>query len=41
MQKLTGVDMCSGTLMPKADGAMDPGSLTLISAWICAGAPAN
>jgi hypothetical protein len=41
MHKLTGVDMCSGGLMPKADAAVDEATLAKIATWICSGAPHN
>ena len=39
LQKLTGVNLCFGTLMPKADGALPPETLAQLSSWICNGAP--
>jgi hypothetical protein len=41
MSKLTGVSMCSGTLMPKADSALSAEELAVISSWICGGALDN
>jgi hypothetical protein len=41
LSKLTGVDMCSGTLMPKADSSLAAEDLATISAWICGGAQDN
>ncbi len=38
LSKLTGVDMCSGTLMPKAGSSLAAEELATISAWICGGA---
>lgn len=39
VNKLTGVDMCFGTSMPKGLGAWTPDRIDLVSAWICQGAP--
>ncbi|HVY25200.1 MAG TPA: hypothetical protein VHB79_01560 [Polyangiaceae bacterium] len=41
MQKLLGVDICTGTQMPKAGSSLPQKQLDLISGWICAGAPNN
>jgi hypothetical protein len=41
INKLTGVGICSGTLMPKAGGALPPAQIDLFRAWICNGAPNN
>jgi hypothetical protein len=41
LQKMLGVDLCSGTLMPKADAPLPEADIATISAWICAGAPDN
>jgi hypothetical protein len=38
VSKLTGIDMCSGTLMPKRDMPLPESELELVVAWICAGA---
>lgn len=38
VNKLTGVGMCSGSRMPKADGALPVTQLDAIRAWICSGA---
>ncbi len=38
ISKLTGVDMCYGTLMPKRGQNLSAEDLATISAWICAGA---
>lgn len=38
VNKLTGIDMCSGTLMPKANMALPDDELDVIFAWICGGA---
>lgn len=38
VNKLTGIDMCSGTLMPKANMALPDDELDVILAWICEGA---
>jgi hypothetical protein len=38
VNKLTGIDMCSGTLMPKIDMALSEDELDTIVAWICDGA---
>ena len=39
INKLLGVDMCSGTAMPKTDMRLPRAEIDAISAWICAGAP--
>lgn len=39
LSKLTGVDMCMGTAMPKGADAWTPAQIELVSAWICQGAP--
>lgn len=36
--KLTGVEMCSGTLMPKRDQSLATAELEIIRSWICRGA---
>jgi hypothetical protein len=41
VDKLTGVGMCFGTLMPKADAPLPQAELDAITSWICAGAPDN
>lgn len=41
MNKLVGVDMCSGSLMPKAGQDLEAAELALINAWICQGAQEN
>ena len=41
LQKLSGIDLCFGTLMPKADGALPQETVDKISGWICNGAPDN
>jgi hypothetical protein len=41
LNKLTGVDMCSGSLMPKGAGTLQQAQLDAVAAWICAGAPDN
>lgn len=41
INKLTGVDMCSGTQMPKNDPALGANQIGLISDWICQGALDN
>ena len=38
VSKLTGLDMCSGTLMPKANMALPDDELDVILAWVCGGA---
>ena len=38
INKLTGVGMCSGSIMPKADGALSQAQLDTIRAWIATGA---
>jgi hypothetical protein len=38
INKLTGVAMCSGSLMPKADGALSAADLEVVRAWIGSGA---
>ncbi len=40
VDKLMGVDLCSGTFMPKA-GMIPAAQVQTISNWICAGAPNN
>jgi hypothetical protein len=40
MDKMMGVDLCSGTAMPKL-GSLPTPQLTTIANWICAGAPNN
>jgi hypothetical protein len=40
VQKVTGIDMCFGSLMPKGAPLTDA-QVSLISAWICSGAPNN
>lgn len=39
LQKLLGVQLCSGTQMPKAGSSLPSADLSLISRWICQGAP--
>jgi hypothetical protein len=41
INKLTGLDMCSGSVMPKAGGELPSVQIELIRAWICQGAPKN
>jgi len=41
LQKMLGVELCSGTLMPKANSPWPEADLATISAWICAGALDN
>jgi hypothetical protein len=41
LQKLLGVDVCSGTQMPKAGQTLPQTQLDTISSWICTGAPNN
>jgi hypothetical protein len=38
MNKLTGIGMCSGTLMPKADLSLSANEIQLVRAWIATGA---
>lgn len=38
MDKLLGIDLCSGTRMPKTGQSLSAAELSAISAWICAGA---
>lgn len=40
IEKLMGVNMCFGTVMPKS-GALSSAQIQTISNWICAGAPNN
>lgn len=37
MNKLTGVGICTGTMMPKA-GSLSAGEKALVFSWICSGA---
>jgi hypothetical protein len=41
MNKLRGVDLCSGTQMPKAGQSLSEPDLAAIESWICNGAPDN
>jgi hypothetical protein len=41
INKLTGVDMCAGSVMPKMGGELSPAQIDLIRGWICQGAPNN
>ncbi len=41
MQKLLGVDLCTGTQMPKAGQSIPSAQIDAIGAWICAGAANN
>lgn len=41
VNKLTGVGMCSGSVMPKAGGELAPAQIDVIRAWISAGAADN
>jgi hypothetical protein len=41
MQKLLGVDICTGTQMPKAGSSLPQKQLDTISGWICSGAQNN
>jgi hypothetical protein len=38
LNKLTGIGMCSGSIMPKADGVLSAAQLDVIRAWIANGA---
>lgn len=39
--KLTGDELCSGSLMPKGGEPLDPALIETIAAWICQGAQDN
>lgn len=41
LQKLSNVDLCSGSQMPKAGQSLPASELAAISGWVCAGAPKN
>jgi hypothetical protein len=41
INKLTGVDMCAGTAMPKADSRLSQAQIDVVRGWICQGAPNN
>ena len=41
VQKLTGVNLCSGTQMPKAGQGLPAAQTQTIVNWICGGAPNN
>jgi hypothetical protein len=41
INKLTGVDMCSGTQMPAKGASIPQSQIDLIRTWICLGAPNN
>lgn len=41
VDKLRGVDLCSGTQMPKAGQSLAEEDIVAIEAWICHGAPEN
>ncbi len=41
MEKLMGVNMCSGSQMPKAGQGLPPAQEQTIASWICNGAPNN
>jgi hypothetical protein len=41
IHKLTGSDMCSGTLMPKKGASLPEADIAKIARWICSGAPNN
>jgi hypothetical protein len=41
MNKLMGVNLCTGSQMPKAGTSLSSGELQSIGAWICGGAPQN
>jgi hypothetical protein len=41
MNKLTGVGMCAGSVMPKAGGALPAAQIDLFRTWICNGAANN
>ena len=41
LDKLTGVNLCSGSVMPKAGGKLPQSQIDLVRAWICQGAPNN
>lgn len=41
INKLVGMGMCSGSIMPKAGGELPQAQIDLVRAWICQGAPNN
>jgi hypothetical protein len=41
VNKLTGVDLCAGTQMPKAGSSLSLSEIDLVRGWICNGAPNN
>ncbi len=41
INKLTGVGMCSGNMMPARGASLSASQLGVIEAWICEGAPNN
>jgi len=41
INKLTGVGLCSGGIMPVNGGPLPSSQIDLIRAWICNGAPNN
>jgi hypothetical protein len=41
VNKVTGVGMCSGGIMPKMGGELTTAQIAAIRAWICQGAPNN
>ncbi len=41
INKLTGVGMCAGSVMPKMGGELSAAQIALIRGWICQGAPKN
>jgi len=41
LQKLLGVNLCTGSQMPKAGQSLPQAQIDAISAWICSGAPNN
>lgn len=38
MDKLLGINLCSGTLMPKNGGPLTPAEIQVVEDWICSGA---
>jgi hypothetical protein len=41
INKVSGVGMCSGSVMPKMGSELSQSQIDLIRAWICQGAPKN
>jgi hypothetical protein len=41
MNKLTGIDICFGTEMPKAGSRLPQADLDAVASWICSGAANN